>query len=269
MKKENIDEKYPFWICPNCNKDNEISRRFCKKCGKDKPSQDKINIKYYNAKEGTEIKSIYLTNIEPFDWLILITAFFFAAIFFKDLISVNSIDNYINQFVIFTLINGGVLFVAFLRLIFAKTIKLWQRFAVLWISALLNPVSLFILFMIVATIFFEAETGLTKARNIFINKKSLAKACSKIILHSDRYEREYSTNFTGLPDFIVDLRPIRIYIEEKSVTVYEKNFSIRYSWQLKENDENKWNLYSYFNGESDLLIENIIINTNNGKVTIP
>ena len=42
-----------------------------------------------------------------------------------------------------------------------------------------------------------------------------------------------------------------------------------YGWKLEKNNNQKWDLYSTSYSESDLLISDIIINTNNGKVTIP
>ena len=80
MKKEDANSKYPFWICPNCNKANKLNFRFCIGCGTEKPSQNEINIKYYNTKNIKETEPYNSTNIEILDWMIMIAALSFAAI---------------------------------------------------------------------------------------------------------------------------------------------------------------------------------------------
>ena len=64
------------------------------------------------------------TNIEFFDWFIMIVALMVTIMFFLHSVSERSFEGAINNVVVYTLLNMGILFVVFLRLILCRTIKL-------------------------------------------------------------------------------------------------------------------------------------------------
>jgi len=263
MKTRKITEEL-FWKCESCGKENQLKMLFCDECG----AECSDNHVYKNKCHKVEVLT-KKTNIEPFDWFLMIVAFGFAIMFFFHVASTKSLEGWFNNIVTFSLINIGIIFLAFMRLILYRTIKLWQRFTVLGISAFLNPVVLLLSFMSVMIVFSEISTDVIKVRNKFISKKSLAKACSEIILQPNKYKSEYSKDFSELPDFIRELEPSFITIKKKCITIHKNKTFADYGWKFEENNNQKWNLYSYMHNESDLLLSDIIINTNNGEVTIP
>ncbi|MHA1574774.1 MAG: hypothetical protein ACTSXL_01335 [Alphaproteobacteria bacterium] len=266
MKPEIKEKTYPFWICPECQKENRLKYLFCEKCGIEKPPENELIIKYRKDKHPLPIQKYEDNNLLLIDFIIIIVSVFISVIFF---IYVANTNSFLKCLFICSLISFPLVLIAFIRLLICKTIKFWRRVTVFMISLFFNPITLLCLFFVAAMAFSEVSNNIIKVKSKFISKKSLAKACAEIVLQPNKYKNNYFKDFTNLPDFLRELNPSYITINKNCITIHKKKMFADYGWKFKINDNQKWNLYSFFYNESDLLISDIIINTNNGKVTIP
>ena len=257
---KNNDNKEKFWKCEKCNLEHKIPTLFCDGCGAQRPEKEKIKIFLRNKISDNQS---YL-NIKLFDWFIMISAIVISAII---IVCIFSNNKFLESLIVWLLILPFVLtIIAFIRLFVCKYIFLWQRFIVLGISTLFNPIiSIFILTLILSC--FGPRGCMSKTNRT--NKSKFVKACSEIVLNKNLYNNEYSNDFSELPEFIKSTKPVYVWINETNIKVAIIHKRPSYGWKFSQNTDGTWALYSYFENELNLLKSDIIINTNTGKVTIP
>ena len=245
MKTEDPDKKLSFWECPNCKKEHKIKTLFCDGCGEPRPEKEKIKIILRNKISDNQSYS----NIKKVDWFIMICAFclpiFIFSLFLLILVANLSENIWIYFFGLLILLSLVLIIYALRRLYICKSIFLWQRVLVLWVTILFNPITIFIIFMFVA-LCFGPRGCMSKTRRT--NKSKFSKACSEIVLNKNLYNSEYSKDFSDLPGFIKDTKPVYVWINENHIKIaISKRPS--YGWKFSQNTNGIWSLYSYFENE--------------------
>ncbi len=256
---KNNDNKEKFWKCEKCNLEHKIPTLFCDGCGAQRPTKDKINVILRNKISDNQSYS----NINKIDWFIIISAIVIPVMI---IVCAFSNINFFEDLIIWLLVLPFVLtIIAFIRLFVCKYIFPRQRFIVLGISTLFNPIiSIFILTLILLC--FGPRGCMSETNRT--NKSKLSKACSELVLNKNIYNSEYSKDFSDLPGFINSTKPVYVWISEKHIKIAISRRP-SHGWKFSQNTDGNWALYSYFENELNLLKSDIIINTNNGKVTIP
>ena len=257
---KNTDNKEKFWKCEKCNLEYKIKTLFCDGCGEPRPEKEKIKIILRNKMSDNQSYS----NINKVDWFIIISAITIPVMI---VVCASSNNNFFEGLIIWLLVLPFILtIIAFIRLFVCKYIFPRQRFIVLGISTLFNPIiSIFILTLIFS--FFGPRGCMSETNRT--DKSKFAKACSEIVLNKNLYNSEYSNDFSDLPEFIKNTKPVYVWINETNIKVAIILRRPSYGWKFSQNTNGIWSLYSYFENELNLLKSDIIINTNNGKVTIP
>jgi len=247
MKIGKITEEL-FWKCESCGKEHKLKMLFCDECGAERSD------KHFYKNKFREIS----TNIKAVDWTIMIAAVSLMALFTFGNIAL------IPWIVLLSIV---LAIIAFIRLILCKIIKLWQRFLVLIITIVLNPIVLIIAISFVWTISHDR----LRERVNRVDKIELVKACSKIVINPDKYKEKYTDDFSTLPEYIKNIKPAYVGIDEDSVAVKLKYGPAQYAWLFFQDKNGDWNLNSYrdIKQNRSLLMSNIIINTNTGEVIIP
>ena len=93
MKPENKEIKYPFWICPDCQKENRLKYLFCEKCGIEKPPENELIIKYLKNKHPLPIQKYEDDNLLLVDLIIIVASVCIFIIFIIYAANTNSFLN--------------------------------------------------------------------------------------------------------------------------------------------------------------------------------
>ena len=259
MENEKIIKEC-YWICNKCGKEHKLKTLFCDECGEARPKIRKSN----TIIKKVISKNILYYNIKLIDWIIMATAFVMllicVAIGFYDESKFNVC------FLVTIMLNLFLIIIAFIRLIACKAMKLWQRTLSLFITILFNPFVAMIILMVVGAVF----TGITLSRKIKnVNKIELAKACAEIASKPWNYKKKYYDDFSELPEFIEQTKPVYVWINDGKIMVALMGGVAHYGWDFVRAESNIWNLQWYDDVKSKILISNIVINTNTGEVIIP
>ena len=246
MKKQNLTEQ-AFWICEKCGKEHEIITCFCDECGTSR------NKKHIIISSTPVAKS----NCKSINWFIIISA---VCLWVLCILCLNL---FFASIQLFSLLNIILIIGALINLFKCKTIKLWQRITTFLITILLNPIVWVIGFMMVYSICYDRLQEQVKQ----IDKISLAEACYQIVIKPSEYKEKYIDDFSELPEFIQNVKPDYVWVDNESVGIKLKYGPAKYSFMFSQNNKSNWNLSSYHGIKNrTILLSNIVINADTGKV---
>ena len=258
MKKQNLTDQ-AFWICDKCGKEHELRTCFCDECGTSRPFSD--NNRVLKKIKSFIKENIIFSDLKTVDYIIIAVSFIFL------LISI-VIGHIIETAIVYTLLifffaNLLLIIIEFIRLIVCKSIKPWQRIITLLATIAFNP----IIIMIILSIVFAFVGRITfehKLRKIDVNE--LTRTCIKIAKKPQKFHGEYNADYSNLPEYIQKVKPAYVVVDDEEIMVALTGGLSHYGWKLVHKASNVWDFYQYNEAKTRLLISNIVINADTGKV---